>query len=238
MTNKKSGKKHFKVLKRAFKFRTNCQGLSEVIMVIFISDYNLRSHTVKHFLDIEEWDGAWKNFKDETFNIKSLEEARKELEHIDCLGIKMGFPSGCCKGCNNFLNSCAKILNQWENKYIEVIKESISWSLPRPLFVKYKGLAKKEDKNSDVIDIITMLMEHPDIMNVAKSLDTNQYNITTSYKNRKTKRMLINSIKNSASDKDSIIFCNHQTWGIYDDLDNWKKQLLALKGINYDNQKH
>jgi len=199
-----------------------CQDIDEkhLKIVIYKNSKLLRSHTVKHYLNLEESDFKQKD---------SVLICRQKLEKIQCPFITKKImdnpPCGTYKSCELF-NTCTTITSSIENEYIEKIKQLIEESLNIPRYACY--FSRSENNNC-----IIMIPDQKFKLS-ASLLEKTIYNLTTCYNNkkyRKLKELYQSEARNIKIDSNSISWCTEENWGItnYSDQVSSKKNAKKYK---------
>lgn len=168
-------------------------------IILFKDKYKLRSHTLKHYMNLEE-----KDFDQKKNVIKAIDL----LKTIQCPGINKTKPY--CKNCHLF-KTCSDILSTIEEEYVKNIRQIIENSLCVPRYVCYHS---KDENNT----CLTMIPRQKFIVK-ASLLKNSIFNLSTCYNistNQQFNEMFQEEsivVKEEAKNR-SITWCNELTWGI------------------------
>lgn len=176
-------------------------------IILFKDDRKLRSHTVKHFANLDEFESAWKSIKSVDFDL--IMQSVTSLQRIGCLYYELGSEVPPCNACRLF-NKCSGFIDELEKEYIRsavsVIEEC--GRIPRHVFY----LSSTEH--------IRLFFAIPDLPVVVKAavLRDDIFNLMTFYSraNMSFTEMRDLEVRKISIDanKNTISWCNDSSWGL------------------------
>lgn len=182
-------------------------------MILFKNERKLRNHTVKHFLDADEFEKVWKKFLPD--KIKSVTKYVTDLKNMGC-PLPYNPP---CNDCTRF-EQCTPYVSEIENIYLKGIKEVIIQGCTIPRYVSFFS---KSINN----ELFSILSDNKIILK-ACFFENDIFNLMTCYV--KTGRRPFAEIMNneiskisSYSDNQSIKWCNKANWGVGISIENKSK---------------
>jgi len=219
---------------RRFTFKAH-PGEKTFDLHIFLSDYSLRYHTVKHFLQIGEWEKAWHRYGDTRHDTGTIMGVQKKLKEIGCPTMTEKGPvsSEQCYLCALFKTTCSLVMKIWEKRYIESIQKVVTWSLSRPLFADY--IRRTDPKKTSSEYALTILSQPPHVFVDSTRHDTKSDGLFYSVSTAHYKPITTGEIRDIIMQKalKNPAFFSEDTWGCYErqsaaETTPWKERLLKM----------
>ncbi|MBP7508264.1 MAG: hypothetical protein KA807_10605 [Prolixibacteraceae bacterium] len=192
---------------RYHSFSTRCAALS-IDFLIFKNERGLRYHTVKHLFAEEEWKKAWFRCEGGAFTLKKMISAKKKLKEKGCPYYLYNAENPPCHVCRFFELWCKDIVKNWDNHYVNIIKQAIATGLSLPRFVYYLS---HKSINSHSMRTILIASPFPVAFIVCQCPKNYLYEVKTAY-HIQFDPYAKKDIMRMTDVFDKAIFCTPDTW--------------------------
>ena len=184
-----------------------CAAEGHLAIVLFARDAELRSHAVKHLLNLEEFDATWKNLL--TVDASAIAECISGLQKLGCPGLALGLSRPPCAGCGRF-PSCTRVVEAIEAQYLTAIETILGEGVEIPRYARYHS-------DADGYEVFCLMPDRPAVVKASRISDAH-FNLMTGYGGTnisfaEMRRIQVEKILNQARRK-NIEFRMEESWGI------------------------
>ena len=194
---------------------TGCKALcqndnqSTLNIILFKDDRKLRSHTVKHFTNLVEFESAWKGMI--SVSLEAIVERIEAIKNIGCLYYELCSTTPPCGACRQFDN-CTELANDLESAYLECALSVLDQCSHIPRFALF--LPKTDYKQ-----LLFAMPDRPIVMKACR-LEDNIYNLMTLYSRTQISFSEMRDIEirniHKQADRKTLSWCTRETWDLFD----------------------
>ena len=178
-------------------------------IILFKDDRKLRSHTVKHFTNLVEFESAWKGMV--SVSHEAIVERIEAVKNIGCLYYELGSTTPPCGACRQFDN-CTELANDLESAYLECALSVLDQCSHIPRFAFF--LSATDDNQ-----LFIALPDRPIVMKASRLKD-NIYNLMTLYSRTHISFSEMRDIEmrkiQKQADRKTLSWCTRETWDLFD----------------------
>ena len=201
-------------------------------IVLFKNDKNLRSHTIKHFANLLEFEKIWRRYVPKGINENVITSSASAIKDIGCPYFNLSLNTPPCHHCTIF-DLCNEHIKELESLYLSCLEKVLQEGGNIPRYAHF--LSKRHDNE------MIYLMPESAVIAIASILKNDIYNLSTCYvkPNTRLNEMRdreIQKIKDEAS-LNTIAWCNELGWGIQSFIDKIDLPERVNKKTNKKRQK-
>jgi len=184
------------------------QSGSSLKIIVFMQDAELRSHAVKHLLDLGELETVWRG-------VMTLDEASAvgcigQLQRLGCPGFALGLSRPPCKGCRLY-GPCGAATADIEDDYLRAIRFILEEGGRIPRFACYWS-------DHDGYEVFVLMPDRPVVVKASLVLE-GCLNVMTCYgaagdSFTEMRRQQVDKMMSQTRRKKNIVFCREEAWGI------------------------
>lgn len=204
-------------------------------IIVYTHDAELRSHAVKHLLNLDEQDNVWSGLMGR--NADAVADHLAALEKIGCPSMTLGIHRPPCRTGNRIClryHACTSVVSTLETRYLEIIQMVMeeSTAIPRVAWFHTTEYG---------YDAVAMMPDRP-IVAKASAVGDQVMNLMTCYAATdlsfsRMRSQQVEMIRNEARNNKPV-FCTPETWGLNPAPGPKRKKKKPSSKVRYRKEKY